>query len=112
MRSAILVACLAAASLMFGQRMFGQSDQGSIIGIVSDPRARLIQHARVDARNVDTGNQYSAESNDSGQYRITGLPVGTYEVSIDLPHFERVAVEGVKAGELKPSRVDLILKPK
>jgi hypothetical protein len=107
MRSAILVACVAAASLMFGQ-----SDQGSIIGIVSDPLARLVQHARVDARNVDTGKQYSAESNDTGHYRITGLPVGTYEVSIDLPHFERVAVEGVKAGELKPSRVDLILKPK
>ena len=106
MRSVILAACMAASL------MLGQSDQGSIIGIVSDPLARLVQHARVDARNVETGKQYSAESNDTGHYRITGLPVGTYEVSIDLPHFERVAVEGVKAGELKPTRVDLILKTK
>ena len=91
---------------------FAQSDHGSIIGIVSDPSARLVQRARVDATNTETGKRYSAESNDTGRYSIAGIPEGTYEVSITLPHFEDVRVTGVKAGELKPARVDLILRTK
>src|SRR5271166_651188 len=106
MRSIFLIACLATSLL------FAQSDRGSIIGIVSDPKARLVQHAEVQARNVETGKQYRAESNDTGQYRITALPAGTYEVSIALPHFEEVRVKDVKAGDLAPARVDLILRPR
>jgi hypothetical protein len=101
-------ACLSIVSCL----IFGQSDHGSIIGIVTDPNARLVQHAEVQATNVETGKQYRAESNDTGQYRITALPVGTYEVSITLPHFEEVRVKDVKAGELQPARVDLILRTK
>ena len=48
MRSILLVICLASL-------MVGQSDHGSIIGIVSDPHARLVQNATVDAKNVETG---------------------------------------------------------
>jgi hypothetical protein len=92
--------------------MVGQSDQGSIIGIVSDPQARLVQNATVDARNIETGKTYSVESNQTGQYRITGLPQGTYEVSLTLRGFEEVRVQGVKAGEMQPARVDIVLKAK
>ncbi|HEV1285787.1 MAG TPA: carboxypeptidase-like regulatory domain-containing protein [Bryobacteraceae bacterium] len=105
MRSILLVICLASL-------MVGQSDHGSIIGIVSDPHARLVQNATVDAKNVETGKTYSVESNQTGQYRITGLPQGTYEVSLAIRGFEEVHVKGVKAGELEPARVDIGLRAK
>jgi len=44
----------------------GPSEQGSIIGIVSDPEARLVQNATVDAKNVETGKTYNVESNQTG----------------------------------------------
>jgi hypothetical protein len=90
--------------------MLGQSDHGSIIGIVSDPKARLVQNATVQATNVETGKTYSVESNQTGQYRVTGLPQGTYEVSLTIRGFEDVRVKGVKAGELEPARVDIVLR--
>jgi Carboxypeptidase regulatory-like domain len=92
--------------------LVGQSDHGSIIGIVSDPKARLVQNATVDAKNLETGKTYSVESNQTGQYRITGLPEGTYEVSLAIRGFEEVRVKGVKAGEQQPARVDIVLRPK
>src|SRR5258708_5498696 len=92
--------------------LLGQSDHGSIIGIVSDPKARLVQNATVDAVNIETGKKYSVESNATGQYRFTGMPEGNYEVSVTLRGFEDVRVKDVKAGELQPARVDIVLKPK
>ncbi len=92
--------------------MIGQSHQASIIGIVSDPKARLVQHAQIDAVNVETGKTYSIESNDKGQFRLTGIPEGTYEVSLAIRGFEEVHVKGVKAGELEPGRVDIVLRPR
>jgi hypothetical protein len=108
MRSILLVTCLVAASSL----MVGQSDHGSIIGIVSDPNARLVQNATVDAKNVETGKTYSVETNQTGHYRITGLPQGTYELSLAIRGFEEVHVKGVKAGELEPARVDIVLRAK
>lgn len=107
MRSIFLI-CLAILSCP----IFGQTDHASIIGIVTDSHARLVQHAEVQATNVETGKRYGAESNATGQYRINGVPAGTYEVSITIPHFEEVHVKDVKAGELQPARVDLILRTK
>lgn len=92
--------------------MIGQSHQGSIIGIVSDPKARLVQNAQIDALNVETGKTYSVESNDKGQFRLTGIPEGTYEVSLTIRGFEEVHVKGVKAGEAQPGRVDIVLRPR
>jgi hypothetical protein len=102
----ILLAAIASGLLL------GQSDHGSIIGIVSDPHARLVQNATVRATNVETGKTYSAESNDVGRYQLGGLPQGTYEVSLTLIGFEEVHVREVKAGELKPARVDIVLRPR
>jgi hypothetical protein len=95
--------------LVFVATIFGQSDRGSIIGIVSDPKARLIQNLEIDAKNLETGKQYSAETNATGQYRIVGLPAGSYEVSAKVRGFDDVHVN-VKAGELEPGRVDIVLK--
>lgn len=108
MRTILFAAFLAAISCL----IFGQSDHGSIIGIISDPNTRLVQGARVEAKSIETGKAYSAESNDTGHYRITALPTGTYEVSVTLPQFDEVRVKGVKAGELQPARVDIVLKAK
>ena len=107
MRSIFLV-CLAILCCP----IFGQTDHASIVGIVSDTRARLVQHAEVQATNVETGKRYAAESNETGQYRINGVPAGTYEVSIAIPHFEEVRVKDVKAGEAQQARVDLIIRTK
>lgn len=106
MRSIFLVACLAVTSLVFGQ-----SDRASIMGIVSDPEARLVQHARVEARSIETDKVYVAESSDTGRYRIASLPAGTYEVSVIVPHVAEARVKDVRAGELQPARVDIVLRP-
>ena len=72
----------------------------------------MVQNATVRATNVKTGKTYSTESNEVGRYQIAGLPQGTYEVSLTLIGFEEVHVRDVKAGELQPVRVDIVLRPR
>src|SRR5579871_4301783 len=102
---------LLAAMTMVGLAI-GQANQASIIGIVSDPHARLVQNAPISAVNVETGQTYGVESNDKGQYRLTGLPEGTYEVSLTIRGFEEIHIKDVKAGAAKPGRVDIVLRPR
>jgi hypothetical protein len=108
MRSVLLAACLA----VFPSLLVAQSDHGSIIGIVSDPATRLVQSAPIVAKNVDTGKQYSAESNETGHYRIADLPPGTYDVSVRLPQFKEFVATGIKPADLRPARVDIVLEAK
>ncbi len=58
-----------------------QSDRGSIDGTVSDRIGHKVASASVEARNMDNGAVFHAETDARGVYTLS-LPRGTYEVSI------------------------------
>jgi hypothetical protein len=68
----------------------------------------LVASAPIQARNLDTGARFSVNSGDAGQYRLTGLPAGSYEITISItgtPDFvQRVVVTATQA-----LRLDIIL---
>jgi hypothetical protein len=101
---------LYAASLIFAT--MGLTQAANIIGIVSDPSARFVVSATVQARNMDTGAVFEAETNSTGHYRLVNLPSGTYEISISLPQFEGFSAKDVRTEDLHPARVDIVLKPR
>jgi hypothetical protein len=57
-----------------------QTTTASISGIVTDPLHAAVQGVAVSARNADTGFERKADSDQTGTYRLAGLPAGTYEV--------------------------------
>ncbi len=71
----------AAASLVLAQE-----GNGAIHGVVyqQDEKER-VAGAKVTAINVKTGKQYvSAVTDDNGDYEVTGLPAGTYDLAVEI----------------------------
>ena len=61
---------------------FGQTETGSISGVVFSPAHNPTSRMAVEAKNVSTGTYYKTASSAKGEYTFAQLPVGTYEVSV------------------------------
>lgn len=84
---------------------------GEFTGTVTDPSGAAVVGAKVTAREVATGRSWTAESNESGVYRLVSLPAGAgYELSIEHQGFKTARREKVAldVGEVK--RVDFTLE--
>src|SRR4051812_41326621 len=76
-RTIIFVAMIASIPACFGQ---AGAMTGEISGAVTDPSGAPIPAVTVTARNTGTGYKQSVKTGDTGIYRLTLLPLGTYEV--------------------------------
>jgi outer membrane receptor protein involved in Fe transport len=65
-----------------------QQTTGTIAGRVLDEQKAAVPGATATARNDNTGFSRSEVSDAEGLYRITGLPVGSYVVSIEMSGFQ------------------------
>ncbi|HMV48034.1 MAG TPA: TonB-dependent receptor [Blastocatellia bacterium] len=78
-----LLLALSAFVTAFGQ----QSATATMEGIITDPNNAVVVGAKVVARSVDTGLTREAITDDSGLYRLTALPPGTYALSASASGF-------------------------
>ncbi len=74
--------------LLVSLNAFGQGGNGTITGTVLDPAGAVVANAAVEAKNTATGVAYSAASTNTGNYTISNLPVGSYQVTIKVPGFK------------------------
>jgi Carboxypeptidase regulatory-like domain/TonB dependent receptor len=73
----------------------GVGTSGSISGTVTDPQGGVLPKANIVATETARGTQSSAVSDETGQYRLTGLLPGSYRVTTQLDRFETQAMTGV-----------------
>ena len=86
-------------------------NSGSISGRVTAPSDSGIPGAPVQAMNVKTSTPYRTLSGNDGDYSITGLPAGTYTVTLKYPGFRYAPFteEGVNVGAGAAVKVDIKL---
>jgi outer membrane receptor protein involved in Fe transport len=65
-----------------------QQTTGTIAGRVLDEQKAAVPGATVTAKNESTGFTRSEVSDAEGVYRITGLPVGSYALSMEMSGFQ------------------------
>src|SRR6266849_1316449 len=65
-----------------------QEVTATITGTATDPSGAAIVGAKVTAKSVERGITFSAVTNDSGIYRISQLPVGSYELRAEKDGFQ------------------------
>jgi len=82
---------------------------GSILGMVSDPSAAMMQGVRVSATNVNTNQTTETVTDVAGQYRILSLPVGEYKVQATAPGFQTFVATGIVLTVDEQRRVDIVL---
>jgi len=88
---------------------FGQANQGSIAGSVTDPSGALVSHAQLTAKEQSTGTTYKTETSDAGLYRFPNVNLGTYDVTVSSPGFKTVTLTGIVVQVATTSDVDVKL---
>src|SRR4051812_32792227 len=68
---------------------------GSISGEVTDPTGAVVSGAAVLVTNAETGATNKFETNASGNYTVSNLPVGTYTVSFEKAGFKTLKFDNV-----------------
>ena len=90
--------------------LLAQTDRGTITGAVSDTTSAVIPGVSVVATNVETSSRYETVSTETGNYTLTLLPAGVYEVTAELPGFKRYVRQGVTVLVAQTLRIDVTLE--
>jgi hypothetical protein len=88
-----------------------QSTTGTISGTVFDPQRAVVPGAMVTTRNLETNITRSVTTNETGRFRMTNLPVGTYEVSVEIAGFSRYVRSGITLALNQDAVVEVALQP-
>jgi hypothetical protein len=94
-----------------GTRVWAQATTATLVGTVSDTTGAVLGHATVSITNESTGQTYTGQTNDSGNYEFTLLPPGTYTVKVSDSGFAGAEMRGVAATVNTTNRTDVQLKP-
>ena len=88
----------------------GQTSQGNIVGLVTDPASAVIVKVKITARNPATGFVYIATTNDEGIYRIPYVNPGAYEITYEASGFKKLVRSGVTVRSTETVRADAALE--
>src|SRR2546430_2819611 len=89
---------------------FAQLPTATILGIVKDATGALLPGATVNLRNVATGATRTVITGEAGAYRAPALPVGRYDVAVELPGFNTVIQRGVEMEVTQEAVVNFTLQ--
>src|SRR6266705_6172561 len=74
---------------------FAQLPTGTILGTVKDASGALVPGATVTAQNLETGTSRSILTDETGAYRLPALPVGHYDLRVELSGFKSTTQRGL-----------------
>src|SRR5215813_699134 len=89
---------------------FAQSDRGTITGTVTDPVGAVVAGVAIEAKNASTGFVYPVATSGTGNYTISQLPVGTYEITAAASGFKKAVRPGIEVQASSTFRVDFTLE--
>jgi Carboxypeptidase regulatory-like domain len=107
----MLFAAFASLFLLHGARAQGVGASGDLTGTVTDPSGAAVANATVTVSQPDRGFQRAAATDETGEYRFTGLAPSNYELTISASGFESVVQKGVgvAVGQITVADFQLIL---
>jgi outer membrane receptor protein involved in Fe transport len=89
---------------------FAQTTTAELSGSVTDPSGAAISKAKVVAANAGTGLTYDALTDDSGNYLMTLLPPGAYNLSVEAQGFRRTVENNVTLEVNQRAKIDFKLQ--
>jgi hypothetical protein len=106
------LALVAVALLAFGpMSAFGQIDQGSISGTISDSSGAVIKGATVTLTNVDNNLIFTSSTSGSGEYSFSPIKVGNYSLKVVAPGFATAERAGIRVDVSSSVGLNLKLQP-
>jgi hypothetical protein len=81
--------------LFFSVGGSAQTSKGSIAGTVTDPAGASVPNATITARGLENGETRTVVSNVYGEYRITAILPGIYDLKVTSQGFALLVVDHV-----------------
>jgi hypothetical protein len=106
-RALLLIAC----SLFSVAAASAQSVTASMLGVVRDSSGAAVANAEVTAIDAQTTLSRTVKSDKTGEYLITNLPVGQYQLRVVSQGFETFQQTGITLDVNANARVDATLVP-
>jgi hypothetical protein len=109
--TALLLAVAVMASLVLRSNpVYAQgATDATLLGHVADPTGLGVPGVNVTARQDQTGYLRSVQTNDTGDYILPAMPVGSYTLSAEHPGFSRYEQKGIQLTVGTQIRVDVQL---
>src|SRR5438477_7864349 len=89
---------------------FAQTDRGTVTGTVADSSGAVIPGASITATNTQTTSKYETISTETGNFTLSQLPGGTYELAVELPGFKKYVRQGITVLAATTVRIDVALE--
>jgi len=96
--------------LLGASAICASAQTAQLTGTVSDPTGSVVPGAKVTATNVDTGVARSSLSNDAGNYLITALLPGRYQVAAEATGFKLMKRDTVTLAVDQVGRIDFSME--
>ena len=109
-RSAWLIVVLTTTVLSFPATAWSQQVTASITGKVTDPTSAIIVGAKVTAKDLDRGTLLTTETNASGFYNLPRVPIGNYEIRVEVVGFQTAIHPAVRLVLNQTARVDFVMQ--
>ena len=88
-----------------------QATTGSIEGMVTDNQGLMVPGATVTVRNVETNVSRSQVTSTDGGYRFLTMPVGNYELTVELTGFAKYRRAGITLAVNQVAVVEVQIRP-
>ena len=99
------------ASLLLAASVAAQVTTADIVGRVLDQNGAAVASATITARNTGTGQERTAQSDQQGNYTLSELPPGTYDITAEAANFSKAVVKGREVNVGTTATLNFDLKP-
>jgi hypothetical protein len=103
---------LVALMLMFTSSpmpTYGQTEAGILEGVVEDQAGARVPGATIQAVSASTSQKSRTVSDSEGNYRLAGLPFGSYRIEVSLTGFTAKSFETVQIEPGSPTKLNITL---
>jgi len=90
--------------------VLSQQDRATVTGTVTDPSGSVIPGVDVTVRNTATNATYQTITNDTGNYTVPNLPIGSYTLTFESPGFKTLVRQGITLTVSQVARIDAQLQ--
>jgi hypothetical protein len=104
----VLLACLLAI-LLVAANAFSQTS-ASLVGSVKDPSGAIVANAQVTVTSADRGIVRNTTSNTDGEWAVTALNPGKYDLIVIAPGFKKFEAKAVTLEVGQKARVEVAMQ--
>jgi hypothetical protein len=106
----LLVRRVATLLLLSISAVWSQSDRGTVTGTVTDGSGASVPGANVTLINPANGSELRVQTTDTGNYTITSVPAGMYNVVVEVNGFRRYEQQGIRVQVAQTARIDVAMQ--